>query len=172
MTPFENTLNSHLNELLNFARSKLNDKELAADIVQESLLKALNARETLKDKSSIRAWLFSILRNTITDVYRKQAGNKMENLNPDVFYSTDEVDLLTCTCMEKLLPSLNKDYAFLIRELELNRKPTREIEKLLNLSGNALKVKRHRARKQLKQRLEETCRLCARHGCLDCNCTQ
>lgn len=171
MTAFENALNTHLNELLNFARSKINNDELAADAVQESLLKALKAQGTVKDEATIRAWLYSILRNTITDLYRKQARNKQENLNPDIFYSADEIDTLACSCMEKLIPSLNKDYAFLIRELELNRKPTREIEKRLNLSRNALKVKRYRARIQLKQRLEETCRLCARHGCLDCDCS-
>jgi len=171
MNNFEITLNNHLGELLNFARSKLSNRELAADVVQESLLKALKAQETLRDESSTRAWLYSILHNTITDVYRKQAGTNRESLNPEKIQSTEEIDTLVCTCMEKLLPSLNKDYAFLIRELELSRKPTKEIAKVLNLSSNSLKVKRHRARMQLKQRLEETCRLCARHGCLDCDCT-
>ena len=171
MTPFEKTLNAHLNELLNFARSKLNNKELAADVVQESLLKALKARQTLKDETNIRAWLYSILRNTITDLYRKQTKNKQETLNPDTVYSTDEIDQIACTCMEKLIPSLNKDYAVLIRELELKRTPTQELAKHLNLSANALKVKRHRARQQLKQRLEETCNLCAKHGCLNCTCS-
>ena len=171
MNNFEKNLNNHLDELLNFARYKLNDKELAADAVQESLLKALKAQETIKDETSIRAWLFSILRNTITDLYRKQARNKQDYLTPDISYSADEIDTLACSCMEKLIPSLNKDYAFLIRELELKHTPTREIEKQLSLSNNALKVKRHRARMQLKQRLQETCRLCARHGCLDCDCS-
>lgn len=28
----------------------------------------------------------------------------------------------------------------------------------------------HRARKQLRERLEATCRVCSKHGCLDCSC--
>jgi DNA-directed RNA polymerase specialized sigma24 family protein len=40
---FENALKEHLDELLIFSRSKINDKELAADIVQDSLLKAVKA---------------------------------------------------------------------------------------------------------------------------------
>jgi hypothetical protein len=32
----------------------------------------------------------------------------------------EELDQLACTYMEKLLPTLNKDYAYLIKELELN----------------------------------------------------
>lgn len=40
----------------------------------------------------------------------------------------------------------------------------------LGITRNNLKVRRHRARKQLRARLEDLCRLCAHHGCLDCTC--
>lgn len=170
MTNFEKALNNSLDELLLFLRSKIHDPVLASDIVQDSLLKAVKAQDSLKDESNIRAWLFSILRNTITDVYRKQSKNTSNDVDPENIANPNEIDQLTCMCMEKLIPSLNKDYAMLIRELELNQKPTAEIAKQLNISPNNLKVKRHRARQQLKQRLEETCQLCAKHGCLDCDC--
>jgi RNA polymerase sigma-70 factor (ECF subfamily) len=35
---------------------------------------------------------------------------------------------------------------------------------------NNLKVRLHRGRKQLRERIEQTCRACATHGCLDCIC--
>ena len=40
----------------------------------------------------------------------------------------------------------------------------------LGITPNNLKVRRHRARRALRARLEETCRICAAHGCLDCTC--
>ena len=169
MTNFENLLNSHLNELLSFARTRLNKPQLAADVVQDSLLKAMKAKETLDNKSNIRAWLFRILRNTIIDLYRKNR-DVIVNFDPDSTLVEEEVEKLACTCIEKLLPTLNKDYAFIIKELELNEKSTTEIAIKLNIKPNNLKVKRYRARQQLKQRLEETCRLCAKHGCLNCDC--
>ena len=171
MTHFEKALNNHLDELLTFSRSKINDTQLAADVVQDSLLKALKAQDSLKDESNIRSWLFSILRNTITDVYRKQTKINSGLDNPENLPSPDEIDRLACSCMEKLIPTLNDDYAILIKELELNQKPTAIFAKELSISKNNLKVKRHRARQQLKQRLEETCGLCAKHGCLDCSCS-
>ncbi|NOG47338.1 MAG: sigma-70 family RNA polymerase sigma factor [Calditrichaeota bacterium] len=172
MKDFENALNTHLDEILSFAHSKLNDQQLAADVVQDSLLKAVKAQDQLKEEANIRAWLFSILRNTITDLYRKQAKNKLTIEDPGNLPNADEIDQLACTCMEKLIPTMNEDYAWLIKELELNQKQTSLIAKKLNISENNLKVKRHRARQQLKQRLEETCQMCAKHGCLDCDCEQ
>ena len=38
------------------------------------------------------------------------------------------------------------------------------------ISLDNVKVRRHRARKALRERLVDTCRLCADHGCLDCTC--
>jgi copper chaperone CopZ len=38
----------------------------------------------------------------------------------------------------------------------------------LGLSPGALRVRRHRAREALRERLEDVCRACA--GCLDCTC--
>ena len=170
MTSFEQSLNSHLDGLLSFARSKINDPQLAADAVQDSLFKALKGRGSLKQNRSIRAWLYQILRNTITDLYRGNAGNPTDKADMDSFLNDEELDTLACTCMEKLIPTLNEDYAFMIRELELNQKPVKEIARQLNINEGNLKVKRHRARQQLKRRLEETCQMCAKHGCLDCDC--
>ena len=171
MTNFEKALNNHLTELLLFSRSKIKDPQLAADVVQDSLLKALKAQDSLKDETNIRAWLYAILRNTITDVYRKHTNAHLAIDNPENLAKPDEIDRLACSCMEKLIPTLNDDYALLIQELELNQKPTALFAKEMSISKNNLKVKRYRARQQLKQRLEETCGLCAKHGCLDCNCS-
>ena len=33
-------------------------------------------------------------------------------------------------------------------------------------------VRRHRAHRQLRERIEQTCRSCAAHGCVDCTCRQ
>lgn len=41
----------------------------------------------------------------------------------------------------------------------------------LGITRNNLKVRRYRARQQLRERLEETCQACAEQGCLDCTCS-
>ncbi len=61
-------------------------------------------------------------------------------------------------------------YADLIRALDLDGVPAEAVAERLGISRNNLRVRHHRARAQLKVRLEATCRLCATHGCLDCTC--
>ncbi|HED09081.1 MAG TPA: sigma-70 family RNA polymerase sigma factor [Caldithrix abyssi] len=171
MSEFELALNSYLDEMLSFARSRIKDPQLAADAVQDSLLKALNHKNSLRQEHSLRAWLYQILRNTINDLYRKNKRHFTEPIDdPDSLAEQEELERIACRCIEKLLPALNKDYAYIIRELELRQQPVKEISAQLKITPNNLKVKRHRARQQLKQRLEQTCRLCAAHGCLDCDC--
>lgn len=47
-----------------FARSLTRDPEEADDLVQETLLKAIRHREKFRHGTNLRAWLFTILRNT------------------------------------------------------------------------------------------------------------
>src|SRR5581483_2148294 len=61
-----------LNEFLAFARGRLGEPELAADAVQESLLKALRNSGQVRDEESVKAWFYRILRRTIVDVYRSR----------------------------------------------------------------------------------------------------
>jgi DNA-directed RNA polymerase specialized sigma24 family protein len=58
----------------------------------------------------------------------------------------------------------------LIAAVELGGETPEAAAERLGITRNNLKVRRHRARQQLRVRLEETRRTCARHGCLDCTC--
>ena len=70
------------------------------------------------------------------------------------------------------LPALKPDYATLLRRLDLNGEASAPVAASLGITRNNLIVRLHRARRQLRERLEQTCRLCAKHGCLDCHCDQ
>ncbi len=67
-------------------------------------------------------------------------------------------------------PALKPEYAELIEKMELADGDPAQVAKQLGINRNNLKVRRHRARQALRERLEETCRVCAKHGCLDCTC--
>ena len=173
METLESRLVGSLAELLAYARRKVGDPDLAADVVQESLLKALQAAEALRDQERLFAWFYRILDNTIRDLYRrrktkvKHMDPLTEDMEPAVM---EEEKQAVCQCLYALLPTLNPDYALLIETLELDDLPPQEMAERLGITRNNLKVRRHRARQQLRRRLEETCRVCAVHGCLDCSC--
>jgi len=57
-----------------FAIVRVNDEELAKDLVQETFLAALQRTTGFEGKSSERTWLTAILKNKIIDTYRKKSS--------------------------------------------------------------------------------------------------
>jgi len=64
---------THADYLYAFAIVRVNDDELAKDLVQETFLAALQRVKAFEGKSSERTWLTAILKNKIIDVYRKKS---------------------------------------------------------------------------------------------------
>lgn len=58
-------------KLYRFAYYRVNDEQLAEDLVQDTFLSALKARESYKGQASESTWLTSILKNKIIDHYKK-----------------------------------------------------------------------------------------------------
>lgn len=55
-----------------FARSLCGNHDRADDLVQETLVKAWQKRATFAEGSNLKAWLFTILRNTYLSEWRKR----------------------------------------------------------------------------------------------------
>lgn len=67
--------------LFNYAIVRVNDREKAEDLVQETFLAGLKARDNFQGKSSERTWLISILKRKIIDTYRKQYSSKVSSMS-------------------------------------------------------------------------------------------
>jgi RNA polymerase sigma factor (sigma-70 family) len=173
MTNLETSLLHHLNEFLAFARGRLGDPDLAADVVQESLLKALKSAPESRDVENVRAWFYQILRRTIIDLHRRKQteASAAEKLGLEFDLRPGSEDERTvCACLDRLVPTLKPEYATLIQRVDLAGESPESVSVELAITRNNLTVRLHRARQQLKERLESTCRMCATHGCLDCTC--
>ena len=169
----EDQLLKELDAFTAFARSRVGDPHLAADVVQESLLKALKSVDQVRDDEQIIAWFYRILRHTIIDLHRRRdtARRAIERFGHELDHAPDaEEERTVCACMESLIPTLKPEHAELIRELDLAGRDPAAFAIEHGLSANNLRVRHHRARQQLRERLEATCRICAKHGCLDCTC--
>ncbi len=59
--------------LLRYAQLQLRDRESAEDVVQETLLAALESRARFEGKSSARTWLTGILKHNIIDLIRRRS---------------------------------------------------------------------------------------------------
>ncbi len=67
--------------LFTYAITRLNDEELAKDLVQETFLAALEKVAQFKGNSSERTWLTAILKNKVVDVYRKNSSGLSKKSN-------------------------------------------------------------------------------------------
>lgn len=167
----------HLTEsrerLLAFIRSKVSDPDLAEDVLQESVLKALRAAPDLRDEERLVSWFYQIVRNAISDAYRRKgrAAQHLEEYAREVDDSIEpEDEAVLCACFEQLIPTLKPAYAEVIQLMDLGEAESEVAAEQLGITRANLKVRHHRARQQLRERLQETCRTCAAHGCLDCTC--
>lgn len=68
---FKSALLAEVQQLRFFALSLANAPDRADDLVQETLIKAWAAAERFQPGTSIRAWLFTIMRNTFYSEYRR-----------------------------------------------------------------------------------------------------
>lgn len=164
-------------DLYRFLLRRLGDAHDASDVLQDFFVRVLSRYDDLKDEEKLRGWMASILRTTIADHFRLR-GRQMRfesayQADPTVVSSgvDDDIDLVICACLYKLLPTLNAEYAVILWRTDLIGEERDVIASDLGLDENAFRVKLHRARKALRRRLEETCETCPEHGFLDCECS-
>src|SRR6478609_9857020 len=62
--------------LKTFTYKFTNNKEESQDLVQDTILKALTYREKFREDTNLKGWLFTIMRNTFINNYRKNQRSK------------------------------------------------------------------------------------------------
>jgi RNA polymerase sigma-70 factor (ECF subfamily) len=69
---FNHTWNLPNGQILNFIKLKIDDDEIAEDILQEVGIKLFEGIGKKIEIKNYKNWLFQVTRNTISDFYRKQ----------------------------------------------------------------------------------------------------
>lgn len=174
MAQIETAILNSLNTFVAFARKRLNDPELAADAVQEALLKALTAADAPSESEKAVPWFYQILRRTIIDIYRRKAtrSEALESFALEQPSPSPEEEKTICQCFKPLLSTLPNQYAEVLNAVDIEGREPKEVAEDLALTWNNLNVRLHRARTALRKRLEEACKACSVHGCLDCTCSE
>jgi|SRR5207244_7666516 len=167
---------SNHRRFLGFLAARLPDRACAEEILQQSLLKAIERQHTLDNDTSVVAWFYSILRNAIADFYRaraRQATQQEEYVQERLrTASADQLKDEVCNCFRDLLSTLKPSYAAVLDRVDLQGRSISDVAKELQLTPNNLMVRLHRARHALRLRLEQACGTCAEHGCLNCTCSR
>jgi len=73
---FNNALLDSKDRLRHYALSLTSDPERANDLLQETMLKALTYRDKFKPNTNFKAWIFTIMRNSFINDYRRNLRRK------------------------------------------------------------------------------------------------
>lgn len=163
--------------LFRYALRRVQRRDVAEDLVQETLLAALHAREDFHARSSEKTWLLGILRHKIVDHIRKASRERsvsaelpLEDIPEHLFdrsgrwavkpsrWGGDPGKVLEAkgfwdvlmSCMEEL-PS-RMAHAFALREIE--QMDIEEVSGVMEVTPNNLGVLLYRARQRLRRCLE------------------
>ncbi len=84
---FNHKLMGLQNNLKYFAYTLTSNYEDAQDLVQETYLKALTNREKFTDNTNLKAWTFTIMKNTFINNYRQNVrSNTILDKTDDLYY--------------------------------------------------------------------------------------
>ncbi len=140
----------------------------AADLTQETFLKAYLALAGFRRESSFSTWLYRIAVNMCRDEYRKKKRKKNLSLdelqeqgsNPEIFISEqgnpEESALSSDTqrMVQLCLNQLSEEHRLILILREIKDLPYEEISRCLGCSLGTVKSRLNRARKALKQKIE------------------
>lgn len=162
-----------------FLRRRISDETLAEDLLQQSIVRAVQRHHSVRNDDSVVAWFYTIIRHTLIDYYRSKGADARRNeaflqeltlSGDDTEPPLDEVNATVCTCLYRLLSNLRSNSAELIRRIDLEDESPKRVAEELKISPSNLTVRLHRARQALRARLEQSCGVCSTHGCLNCTC--
>ncbi len=150
------------NQLYRLAQRITLDSAEAEDIVQETLIKIWNRRETWNEIENIEAFCFTICRNLSLDSIKRH-GNQLASLDET---QTERAD----TAQTPSEQTIHRDQLALVRQIvdnlpekqrsciqlrDFEGKSYKDIAQILEISEEQVKVNIFRGRQTIKQRFQE-----------------
>jgi RNA polymerase sigma factor (sigma-70 family) len=139
------------------------DADDAKDLVQETLLKALTNKDKFKTGTNLKAWLYTIMRNTFINNYNKitKRNSKIDSTDYFQYYNSDDTFIThngaTSTFIlgdiDQAIGKLNDDFRRPFIMYYIGYKYL-EIAEQLQIPIGTVKNRIHIARKELKQALD------------------
>ena len=156
---FEEIYREYFKEVYLYIKSLSNDESVAEEITQAAFFKALKAIENFNGSKDIRAWLFTIAKNTYYSYYKI---NKRQIDIEDVEESNTRVQILQHLMNEEdafivhqFLHSMDEPYKEVFSLRTFGELPFEKIGRLFGKSAGWARVTFHRARKQIIDYMEE-----------------
>jgi RNA polymerase sigma-70 factor (ECF subfamily) len=172
---FERTILEHSPNLLAVACRLGRSRAEAEDLVQDTLVKALRAREQYESGTNLKAWLLKILKNTFINRYRRNGLEKAVLEGPDADPLADgwigastlramrdpEGQALRPVIQEEILKALDaipEEFRVVVLLADVEELSYKEIADLVGCPIGTVMSRLHRGRRLLKSSLIEHAR--------------
>lgn len=159
--------------------TRLSGRYEAEDLLQEVFIKVESGLKNFRGDSKLSTWIYRIATNTAVDRMRNPSfkykvnnttsleaaqENDSEIEDRDQFSgekveSTDQqyVRKEMNSCIRNYIENLPENYKTVVLLSELEELKNNEVAEILNLSLDTVKIRLHRARAQLRKKLESNC---------------
>lgn len=155
---FEHLYKTYFMGVYYYMRGICNDESICEEVAQETFFKALKRIDSFDGKSDIRAWLFTIAKNTYISILRKNKRNidlseMFEPLSDSGF--TDRIDDRdTALRIHTILHTLREPYKEVFSLRVFGELSFEEIGKLFGKSSGWARVTYYRAKMKIIDELE------------------
>ena len=159
--------------------ARLTGKYEAEDLSQEVFIKVESGLKNFRGESKLSTWIYRIASNTAVDrmrnpsfKYKVNGSVPSEPVQKDDL-DTEDKDLFTGkraestdqqyvrkemnSCIRNFIEKLPENYKTVVILSELEGLKNKEIGEILYLSLDTVKIRLHRARAQLRKKLESNC---------------
>ena len=159
---FNNSLIGMKPNLQRFAMSLTSDRDSALDLVQDTYLKAITNKSKFVDFTNLKAWVFTIMRNTFINNYRRSVKeNTIIDGTKDLYYINQSHDTnlfspeseFSADEITKAINSLEDEFRIPFK-MHIDGYKYKEIADELGISSGTSKSQYSRARLMLRKMIE------------------
>ncbi len=171
---FERLARAHYRDLFRAAYRLTCDREEAADLTQEALVKAYVAFHQFEPNSNFRAWMLRILANTHISRYRKVQRRPQtqswdattDGVGRETLLAADPAPGPECLVLggfqdeevDRALAKLPEDFRMVVIMADIYELPYRDIAQALDIPIGTVRSRLFRARRLLRQSLADYAR--------------
>lgn len=154
--------------LTRYIRYLIRDATETDDLVQEALIRAHRQRDTLRDPAALESWLYQIATHVSIDRMRQRAKAAERHVDQPVedlpIPDSTKPSVLTViqqeqmsACVQRYVATLSDTYKAVLLMCDAEGLCAKETAELLQLPLTTVKMRLHRARRQMQAALKDAC---------------
>ncbi len=167
-SPTTDEMERHRPAVTRYIRSLVRDASEAEDLAQETFMRAHRQRTGLRDPAALESWLYHIATHVSIDRVRqraktlqRQVDTAIEDLPIADRNRPSQLTVIQQTemseCVQRYVASLSDAYKAVLLLHDADGLTASEIARLLELPLTTVKMRLHRARRQLRITLDRAC---------------